>query len=46
MSGLIFGIDVVRGSVRSGTLRPEYALVRVRDGRVIAEEKNVTPGSS
>ncbi|MCZ0863262.1 DUF460 domain-containing protein [Methanocorpusculum vombati] len=42
MSGRIFGIDIIRGSVRSGTLRPHYALVRVEDGAVISEEKNVT----
>lgn len=42
MSGLIFGIDVVFGSVRSGTVRPQYALVRVLDGEVVAEERNVT----
>lgn len=42
MSGRIFGIDIIRGSVRSGTLRPHYALVRVEDGTVISEEKNVT----
>ncbi|HJK78516.1 MAG TPA: DUF460 domain-containing protein [Methanocorpusculum sp.] len=42
MSGRIFGIDIIRGSVRSGTIRPHYALVRVEDGAVISEEKNVT----
>jgi len=42
MSGRIFGIDIIRGSVRSGTIRPHYALVRVEDGTVISEEKNVT----
>lgn len=42
MSSLIFGIDIIRGSVRSGTIRPHYALVRVEDGEVISEEKNVT----
>ncbi|MDE2442988.1 MAG: DUF460 domain-containing protein [Methanocorpusculum sp.] len=42
MSGRVFGIDIIRGSVRSGTIRPHYALVRVEDGTVISEEKNVT----
>lgn len=42
MSGRIFGIDIIRGSVRSGTIRPHYALVRVEGGTVISEEKNVT----
>ena len=42
MSGRIFGIDIIHGSVRSGTIRPHYALVRVEDGTVISEEKNVT----
>lgn len=42
MSGRIFGIDIIRGSVRSGTLRPHYALVRVEEGTVASEERNVT----
>ncbi|MDV0442835.1 DUF460 domain-containing protein [Methanorbis rubei] len=42
MNRLIFGIDIIRGSVRSGTMRPHYALVRVADGVVVSEEKNVT----
>ncbi|MDD1676542.1 MAG: DUF460 domain-containing protein, partial [Methanomicrobiales archaeon] len=35
----VFGIDVIRGSVRSRTRRPFYALVRMEDGDVIAEEE-------
>lgn len=42
MSGLVFGIDIIRGSVRSGTLRPHYALVRAENGVVLSEERNVT----
>lgn len=42
MKGLIFGIDIIRGSVRSSTQRPHYALVRVVEGKVISEEKEVT----
>ncbi len=42
MNGLVFGIDIIRGSVRSGTLRPHYALVRVFNGTVVSAENNVT----
>jgi predicted RNase H-like nuclease (RuvC/YqgF family) len=42
MSGRIFGIDIIRDSVRSRTLQPHYALVRVENGIVLSEEKNVT----
>ncbi|MDU9375973.1 hypothetical protein McpSp1_05570 [Methanocorpusculaceae archaeon Sp1] len=42
MNKLIFGIDIINGSVRSGTARPHYALVRVENGAVVSEEKNVT----
>jgi predicted RNase H-like nuclease (RuvC/YqgF family) len=33
----VFGIDVVKGSVRSRSRRPVYALVRMVDGEVTAE---------
>ncbi|HTY53058.1 MAG TPA: DUF460 domain-containing protein [Methanomicrobiales archaeon] len=33
----VFGIDVVKGSVRSRSRRPVYALVRMEDGEVVAE---------
>ncbi|HMA06100.1 MAG TPA: DUF460 domain-containing protein [Methanomicrobiales archaeon] len=33
----VFGIDVVKGSVRSRTRRPVYALVRMEDGDVTGE---------
>jgi uncharacterized protein len=33
----VFGIDVVKGSVRSRSRRPVYALVRVEDGEVRGE---------
>ena len=33
----VFGIDVVKGSVRSRSRRPVYALVRMEDGEKVAE---------
>jgi hypothetical protein len=33
----VFGIDVVKGSVRSRSRRPVYALVRMVDGEIVAE---------
>jgi predicted RNase H-like nuclease (RuvC/YqgF family) len=33
----VFGIDVVKGSVRSRSRRPVYALVRMEDGEITAE---------
>ena len=42
MNSLVFGIDIIRGSSRSASLRPHYALVKVRDGTVISEERGVT----
>ncbi|MDO5844466.1 MAG: DUF460 domain-containing protein [Methanocorpusculum sp.] len=42
MTGLIFGIDIIKGSVRSGTLRPRFGLIRVTDSRVASEEKNIS----
>jgi uncharacterized protein len=33
----VFGIDVVKGSVRSRSRRPVYALVRMEDGEMVAE---------
>ena len=33
----VFGIDVVKGTVRSRTRRPVYALVRMEDGEVTGE---------
>jgi predicted RNase H-like nuclease (RuvC/YqgF family) len=33
----VFGIDVVKGSVRSRSRRPVYALVRMEDGEVLSE---------
>jgi predicted RNase H-like nuclease (RuvC/YqgF family) len=33
----VFGIDIVRGSVRSRSKRPMYALVRTEDGAVFSE---------
>ncbi len=33
----VFGIDVVKGSVRSRSRRPVYALVRMEDGELVAE---------
>ncbi len=34
----VFGIDVIRGSVRSHSRRPLYALVRMDDGEIVSEE--------
>jgi len=34
----VFGIDVIRGSVRSHSRRPQYALVRMEDGEIVGEE--------
>jgi len=33
----VFGIDIIRGSVRSKSRRPMYALVRMVDGEIVAE---------
>ncbi|HDR72292.1 MAG TPA: DUF460 domain-containing protein, partial [Methanoculleus sp.] len=33
----VFGIDIVKGSVRSRTKRPVYALVQLEGGEVVAE---------
>lgn len=38
----VFGIDIIRGSVRSRTTVPRYALVTVIDGEIIQEE-SVSP---
>ncbi|RPJ53433.1 MAG: DUF460 domain-containing protein, partial [Methanobacteriota archaeon] len=35
----VFGIDVIRGSVRSRTRRPSFALVRMVDGEIVREEE-------
>ncbi|MDK2974016.1 MAG: uncharacterized protein PWP08_387 [Methanofollis sp.] len=35
----VFGIDIVRGSVRSRTRRPVYALVVVEDGQVVSSSQ-------
>lgn len=37
----VFGIDIIKGSVRSGSRRPVYALVRM-DGQVIGSEAEVS----
>ena len=34
----VFGIDIIRGSVRSKSRRPLYALVRLQGGQVISED--------
>ncbi len=33
----VFGIDIIKGSVRSKSRRPIYALVRMEEGEIIAE---------
>jgi predicted RNase H-like nuclease (RuvC/YqgF family) len=33
----VFGIDIVKGSVRSRSRRPMYALVRIVDGTIVSE---------
>jgi hypothetical protein len=35
----VFGIDIIKGSVRSRTRRPVYALARVEDGEVLGIEE-------
>jgi uncharacterized protein len=35
----VFGIDVVKGSVRSRSRRPVYALVRMEDGEILGEQQ-------
>ena len=35
----VFGIDIIKGSVRSRTRRPVYALARVEDGDVLGVEE-------
>jgi len=35
----VFGIDVVKGSVRSRSRRPVYALVRMEDGEILGEQE-------
>ena len=35
----VFGIDIIKGSVRSRTRRPVYALARVEDGEVAGVEE-------
>jgi predicted RNase H-like nuclease (RuvC/YqgF family) len=35
----VFGIDIIKGSVRSRTRRPVYALCRVEDGEVLGVEE-------
>ena len=34
---LIFGIDLITGSVRSRTVQPKYALVITKDGKIVRE---------
>jgi predicted RNase H-like nuclease (RuvC/YqgF family) len=34
----VFGIDIIRGSVRSRTVTPRYALVTVHEGSIVSEE--------
>lgn len=42
MTQLVFGIDIIKGSVRSSSLPPSYGLVRVENSRVVSEEKGVS----
>ncbi|MDD1717259.1 MAG: DUF460 domain-containing protein, partial [Methanoregulaceae archaeon] len=35
----VFGIDIVRGSVRSRTHRPRYALARMEEGHITSEDE-------
>jgi predicted RNase H-like nuclease (RuvC/YqgF family) len=35
----VFGIDIIRGSVRSRTRRPVYALVVIEDGQVVSSSQ-------
>lgn len=42
MTGLVFGIDIIKGSVRSGSVRPRFGLIRVTESRVDSEERNVS----
>ena len=38
----VFGIDIRKGSIRSQSVAPHFSLVRVEDGKVISEEKEVS----
>ncbi|HJJ28488.1 MAG TPA: DUF460 domain-containing protein [Methanocorpusculum sp.] len=42
MTGLVFGIDIYKGSVRSGSVRPRYAFIRVVDGKIESEERGIS----
>lgn len=35
----VFGIDIIKGSVRSRTRRPRYALVRRESGKIVSESQ-------
>src|SRR5512147_1627191 len=35
----VFGIDIIRGSVRSRSRRPMYALVRMEGGMILSENE-------
>lgn len=35
----VFGIDIIRGSVRSRSMRPMYALVRLEGDRIVSENE-------
>ena len=35
----VFGIDIIKGSVRSRTRRPVYALARAEDGEIVGVEE-------
>ncbi|HON81554.1 MAG TPA: DUF460 domain-containing protein [Methanoregulaceae archaeon] len=35
----VYGIDVIKGSVRSRSRRPMYALVKIEDGKILSESE-------
>jgi predicted RNase H-like nuclease (RuvC/YqgF family) len=44
MNECIFGIDIIRGSVRSRTIQPHYAFARIEQGTVSSEEEKMSLG--
>ena len=39
---LVFGIDIQKGNIRSGTVHPRFSLSAVEDGEILFEEKSIS----
>jgi len=39
---VVFGIDIQKGNVRSATVHPRFCLVKVKDGNIVSEEKDIS----